>query len=173
MAPPARLARPGRRLRVVVTDALGRPIRGSGLDRWLSGAAPRSVSGTLGLALVSDAAMRRLNRRYRGRDAVTDVLAFPAGPAPARRAGRLGPAGGYLGEVVIARGRAVRQARRLGHSTRVEHRVLALHGLLHLLGYDHVTDDGAMRRAEERLRRRAGLPTALTARASGWTRARR
>ncbi len=167
MGAPARLARPGRRLRVVVTDALGRPVRASGLGRWLERAAPRSARGTIGLALVSDVAMRRLNRRYRGRNAVTDVLSFPAGPAPPRPVGGQAHADGYFGDVVIATGRAALQARRLGHPAAVEHRILALHGLLHLLGYDHETDDGAMRRAEERLRRRAGLPTGLTARTSG------
>lgn len=167
MAERARLARPGRRLRVVVTDALGRPIRAAGLGHWLERAAPRFARGTMGLALVRDVVMRRLHRRYRGRDAVTDVLSFPAGPAPPRPGGGQTPASRYLGDVVIARGRAARQARRLGHAAPVEHRILALHGLLHLLGYDHETDDGEMRRAEERLRRRAGLPTGLTARTSG------
>jgi probable rRNA maturation factor len=62
---------------------------------------------------------------------------------------------------VIATGAAARQARFEGHAASVELRVLALHGLLHLLGYDHEADDGEMRRVEARLRRRGGLPGGL------------
>ena len=64
---------------------------------------------------------------------------------------------GYLGDVVIAAGVARRQAREAGHSLQTELRVLALHGLLHLLGYDHERDDGRMARLERRLRRQGGL----------------
>lgn len=67
----------------------------------------------------------------------------------------------HLGDIVIARGVATRQAREHGHSAPVELKVLALHGLLHLLGYDHEIDNGRMRRVEMRLRRQGGLPTGL------------
>ena len=67
----------------------------------------------------------------------------------------------FLGDIVIARGLAARQAREAGHAERTEWRVLALHGLLHLIGYDHEHDAGAMRRAEARLRRRGGLGAGL------------
>ncbi len=70
-----------------------------------------------------------------------------------------------LGDIVIARGVARRQAREAGHSELTEWRVLALHGLLHLLGYDHERDAGRMRRVESRLRRRGGLPDGLIERA--------
>jgi probable rRNA maturation factor len=76
-----------------------------------------------------------------------------------------GAAGAFLGDIVIATGVARRQARRAGHSERVEFRVLALHGLLHLLGYDHHGDDGAMERIEVRLRRKGGLREGLIERA--------
>jgi probable rRNA maturation factor len=72
-----------------------------------------------------------------------------------------------LGEIAIALGVARRQAAEIGHPLGTELRILALHGLLHLLGYDHETDQGDMRRAEERLRRAAGLPTGLIARTPG------
>ena len=72
----------------------------------------------------------------------------------------------FLGDVVIARGVAARQAREAGHSTAVELRILALHGLLHLLGYDHERDDGRMRSVEQRLLRRAGVRHGLIDRAT-------
>ena len=93
--------------------------------------------------------MRALNRQFRGKDAVTDVLSFPA------------ESRGFMGDIVIAAGVSKRQARDAGHSAQTELRVLALHGLLHLLGYDHEADDGRMARAEARLRRKAGLPEGL------------
>jgi probable rRNA maturation factor len=67
----------------------------------------------------------------------------------------------FLGDIVIARGVAARQAREAGHPARIEWRVLALHGLLHLLGYDHERDAGEMGRLERRLRRRGGLGAGL------------
>ncbi len=97
--------------------------------------------------------MRHLNSRFRAIDQVTDVLSFPAGPAPAVP----GPAR-FLGDIVIATGRAARQARAAGLTEQQEWRRLALHGLLHLLGYDHERDNGRMRRLERRLQRRGGLP---------------
>jgi probable rRNA maturation factor len=154
--------RGGRRgLQVRVTDAHGRPAPdGRGLGRWLERAAPRGATGHVAIALISDAAMRRLNRTFRGVDTPTDVLSFPAG-APDRHQ----PVHS-LGDLAIALGVARRQATRLGHPLTVELRVLALHGLLHLLGYDHEADRGEMGRLEDRLRRAAGLPSALIARAS-------
>jgi probable rRNA maturation factor len=97
----------------------------------------------VGLVLTNDRAMRALNHRYRGRKGTTDVLSFP-GPG--------GEAG--LGDIVISVERAERNARRFGHSLARELDVLALHGFLHVLAYDHETDDGEMDRLERRLRRR-------------------
>jgi len=153
---------------VTVTDGRGRVAPGTGLERWLPRAAPRSARGSVAIALVGDPTMRAFNRRYRGADYATDVLAFPAAATPGQAGARarLEPDAG-LGDIIIATGVARRQARQFGHSPAVELRVLALHGLLHLLGYDHEADDGHMRRVEERLRRRAGLPAGVTARAAG------
>jgi probable rRNA maturation factor len=120
-----------------------------GLAAWLVKIAPASARGELCVALVSDRRMRALNRQFRGKDAVTDVLSFPA------------ESRGFLGDIVIADGVAKRQAREAGHKIQTEIRVLALHGLLHLLGYDHDADDGKMARAEARLRKKAGLPAGL------------
>ena len=120
--------------------------------------APARAAGRVAIALVDDRAIRRLNRQFRRVDRVTDVLSFPADPpSPAR-----GPR--PLGDIAIAVGRAHRQARRHRHSLATELRVLALHGLLHLLGYDHEADQGQMQKTEERLRRRAGLPSGLIGR---------
>jgi probable rRNA maturation factor len=158
----------------VVTDQAGRPGGASGLARWLETVAPLRARGQVVIALVPDPVMRRLNRRFAGIDRVTDVLSFPAGPEarPAgqsrRPAGRVPVARGprALGDIVIAAGRADRQARTAGHAFGTEVRVLALHGLLHLLGHDHHTDSGAMARLERRLRRRGGLPEGLIERAA-------
>jgi probable rRNA maturation factor len=144
---------------VTVTDARGRPVPAGGLGAWLERYAPPRARGAVGVALVSDRTMRRLNRRYRGVDRTTDVLSFPASGSGRPQTGQV------LGDLAIATGLAARQARRAGHATATELRILALHGLLHLLGYDHETDLGAMRRLEERLRKRAGLPVGLIGRA--------
>ena len=106
-------------------------------------AAALRVQGELSLVLAGDALLRRLNRVYRGKDTATDVLSFP---------GEGGEAG--LGDIVISVARAERNARGLGRTLAQELDVLALHGFLHVMGYDHETDDGAMDRLEGRLRRR-------------------
>ena len=85
---------------------------------------------------------------------------------PVRRVLRVQPWRPFLGDIVIARGVARRQARAARHSERTELRVLALHGLLHLLGYDHERDDGRMPRVERRLRRKGGLREGLIERAA-------
>jgi probable rRNA maturation factor len=157
-----------KRVKVTVTDAAGRPLRDGGLAAWLSAIAPARAAGTVAVALVSDARIRALNRTYRRKDAATDVLSFPADAPPARhpapRAPRLPMP---LGDIVIATGVARRQARAAGHSYQAELRVLALHGLLHLIGYDHdhPGDQGRMARVEARLRRRGGLGSGLIERA--------
>jgi probable rRNA maturation factor len=124
-------------------------IRAPGLGRWLESIAPPRAKGTATVAIVPDARVRALNRQYRRTDRATDVLSFPAGEP------------GQLGDVVIAYGVARRQAAEAGHPIATELRVLALHGLLHLLGYDHEADNGQMRRIEQRLRRRGGLREGL------------
>ncbi|KAB2966345.1 MAG: rRNA maturation RNase YbeY [Thermoanaerobaculia bacterium] len=139
---------PARRGRVEVSG-LGRfpALRGAGLARWLerllAELAPEADS--LAIRFVGDRAMRELNRRYRGLDATTDVLSFP---------GAASPEGRHLGDVVVSVPQATRQAEARGHRAAREIRLLALHGVLHCLGYDHETDGGEMERLERRLRRR-------------------
>jgi len=97
------------------------------------------------LLLTDDARIQELNRRYLDRDRPTDVLSFPDGD-------RLPDGFRLLGEIVISLDTARRQAGELGHSTLRELQELALHGVLHLLGYDHERDNGEMERLELRLR---------------------
>jgi probable rRNA maturation factor len=136
------------------------------LAAWLARIAPRSARGTVAIGIVPDSKIRALNRTYRGVDKVTDVLSFPwqSGAESRRRLTQSRPP--HLGDIVIAEGMARKQAKNLGHSLGIELRVLALHGLLHLLGYDHEVDNGRMARTEARLRRKAGLPAGLIARSS-------
>lgn len=101
----------------------------------------------LAVAFVSDRRIRALNRRFGARPYPTDVLSFPAGRA----------ANGYLGDVVISVETARRNARRAARGLADELRILILHGVLHLLGYDHETDRGQMSRLERRLRQKWGL----------------
>jgi probable rRNA maturation factor len=170
---PAGAPRP-RGLRVdVVATATPRGLSGrrhdaarAGLARWLAEVAPARARGQVTVAVVPDAEVRALNLRYRKKDAPTDVLSFPAEPwepwgQTPEKSGGLTPHLAHLGDVVIAAGVAERQAKAAGHTLRTELRVLALHGLLHLLGYDHETDNGRMARVEARLRRRGGLREGL------------
>ncbi|HVW11927.1 MAG TPA: rRNA maturation RNase YbeY [Bryobacteraceae bacterium] len=103
--------------------------------------------------ITGDAEIRTLNRRFRGKDAATDVLSFPSGER------------NPLGDIAISLARARAQAKDCGHSTEDEICILLLHGLLHLLGMDHETDNGAMARAELRWRRKLDLPAGLIERA--------
>ena len=126
------------------------------------------------VALVSDAEITRLNWRYRRKKGPTDVLSFPAGPLlsrPGRSLTRRRPrnegplppdhssliADRFLGDIAIAPDTARRYAKKNGRTLASELRILLLHGVLHLLGYDHETDTGQMNRIEQRLRRRLGL----------------
>ncbi len=105
----------------------------------------RLLPESFSAVLVSDRRIQELNRRYRKRSVATDVLAFSLRE------------NGYLGEVVISAPTARRQARRYRHRVEEEVKLLLLHGVLHLLGYDHETDRGQMARREHTLRRRLGL----------------
>jgi probable rRNA maturation factor len=132
-----------------------------GLAPWLTKIAPATARGEICVALVSDARIKALNRQFRGKDHVTDVLSFPADRSAGPRTGSRS----FLGDIVIAAGVAKKQAKAAGHNLNIEIRILALHGLLHLLGYDHEEDGGKMARVEARLRKKAGLPEGLIERA--------
>jgi len=110
--------------------------------------------------LIGDAEMTRLNETYRKKSGPTDVLSFPAQeqskPGSLARQVRWAR-GKFLGDIAIAPAVARRNAKSLGRALPEELRVLILHGVLHLLGYDHESDQGEMERIEMRLRRRVGI----------------
>ena len=115
----------------------------SGLGRFLH-AAQRAVGleGEVHVLLADDATLRRLNRTFRGKNQATDVLSFPAG-ASSIFFGEPESAG-IAGDLAISLEMAARQATRFGHTLRDEVRVLLLHGVLHLAGFDHEADSGEM-----------------------------
>ena len=128
----------------------------AGLSRFLNRAAAAvGLVGGVDVLLTSDAGIRRLNKRFRGKNKATDVLSFPA-PDEAE---------GLAGDIAISLETASRQATEHGHALRDEVRVLLLHGVLHLHGEDHETDSGEMAVREAELRRILRLPVGLIARA--------
>jgi len=102
------------------------------------------------IVFVSDSAIRKLNKQFRDTDRVTDVLSFPAEPEHFENQSS-------LGEIVISTDRAGAQAKTNGLSLQNEIEQLILHGLLHLCGYDHETDNGEMTRLELKLRKKLGI----------------
>ena len=131
------------------------------LARFLAAAqAAVRLKGEVTVLLTTDAAIRKLNRRFRGKNEATDVLSFPAeGPFPGSSAEEI------AGDLAISVRAALRQAGEQGHSLSTEIKVLILHGLLHLAGGDHEADAGQMARRERLLRGRLGLPKGLIERA--------
>jgi len=117
--------------------------------------ARRSVGlkGSVTLVVTSSQEIRSLNGRFRGKNKATDVLSFPA-DSPAQHRG-------VAGEIAISADIARQNAAKLGHSAALEVKVLALHGILHLAGFDHERDNGLMARQEADLRRKLRLPCTL------------
>jgi probable rRNA maturation factor len=147
------------RVRVSVTE----------LNRFLATVQKRLAipGGAVAVALVTDSEIKRLNRLFRGKNRRTDVLSFPSDAwpdqskvsrkrQPASRGTRRS-AGSYLGDIAIAPAVARTNSRRFGRTFAIEMRILVLHGILHLMGYDHETDHGQMERREAGLRRELGL----------------
>ncbi len=108
------------------------------------------------LLIVDNETIQKLNKEYRGIDKPTDVLSFPLADSPAP----------LLGSIVISADKAKEAAIEYGHSVNEEIALLYIHGLLHLLGYDHETDEGQMRQKERELIEKFGLPTSLIIRNS-------
>jgi probable rRNA maturation factor len=110
------------------------------------------LKGGVNVLLTSSAEMKSLNRRFRGKDKPTDVLSFPAEPGAQKQ---------FAGEIAISAEIAAHNARALGHSPAAEVKILVLHGVLHLRGYDHECDNGGMARREKQLRAKLRLPLGL------------
>ena len=110
------------------------------------------LHGAVNVLLTSNRELRALNGRFRGKDRPTDVLSFPP---------LFGLVKTFAGDVAISAEMAAQNARLLAHSPAEEVKILALHGMLHLAGYDHERDHGEMTRIEERLRRSLRLPGGL------------
>jgi len=153
---------PQRSLRKAAEDAeknlviVEKPILGlseATLARFVSRAKRAiRVAGEVNVMVTSSRELRRLNRQFRGKDKPTDVLSFPAID---------GSTNGLAGDVAISADIAADNARRLGHTAADEIKILALHGVLHLAGYDHEEDHGEMSQKEARLRRVLALPVGL------------
>jgi probable rRNA maturation factor len=123
------------------------------LDRFVARARRAAgLKGRVNVLVTSSAEMKSLNRRFRGKDKATDVLSFPA-EADSHE--------GLAGEIAVSAEIAAHNARALGHSPAEEVKVLVLHGILHLRGYDHECDNGQMARREKQMRAKLRLPSGL------------
>jgi probable rRNA maturation factor len=113
------------------------------------------LRGTVNVFITTSSAMKSLNAKFRRKNKATDVLSFPSEQTDHRRGMR------FAGEVAISADIAADNAKRLGHTTALEIKVLVLHGILHLAGFDHERDNGEMAQLEAKLRRTMNLPAAL------------
>ncbi|MGA8142897.1 MAG: rRNA maturation RNase YbeY [Candidatus Acidiferrales bacterium] len=150
------------------------PVSLRDLDKFLTRAQRRLrlPKDAVTICLVADAEIARWNRAYRGKSGPTDVLSFPTNGSDGKRKARSArrtrknasfvvsaskDSATYLGDIAIAPAVAKRNARRFGRTFGDEMRILILHGILHLMGYDHEADEGQMERREKRLRRELRL----------------
>ena len=118
------------------------------------------LKGKVNVLLTSSGEMRALNLRFRKKNKTTDVLSFPS-------ASNLN---GMAGEIAISADIASKNAEMLGHSAAIEVKILTLHGILHLAGFDHERDNGEMARKEGKLRRKLRLPSSLAERSESASR---
>jgi probable rRNA maturation factor len=138
---------------ITIESSFETTLSPSGLTRFLNLARTAvGLKGAVDVLLTGDAALRQLNKNFRGKNKPTDVLSFPTPPEIARQ---------HAGDLAISLETAARQADTYGHALRDEVRILLLHGLLHLSGEDHETDNGEMAARESKLRRELRLPTTL------------
>jgi probable rRNA maturation factor len=136
---------------VVIMEAKTDDVTPKALERFVAVVRREArLKGDVNVLLTNDRKMRELNRRFRRKDKTTDVLSFPSSNG---------------GDIAISVPVAKQNARALGHGISDELKILILHGALHLKGHDHESDDGAMARLEQRLRKKLALPLSLTERA--------
>jgi probable rRNA maturation factor len=128
----------------------------SSLERFvLRARRAAGLGGTVNVLVTTSSALRSLNRQFRGKNKATDVLSFPSLLSDSQLQSL------FAGDIAISADIAAQNAVRLGHSTAEEIKILTLHGILHLAGFDHERDNGVMGRKESRLRQRLGLPSGL------------
>lgn len=133
----------------------------SSLERFIARAKAKvGLRGAVSVLVTNNREMQELNYRFRRQDKATDVLSFPALRGTVTR---------FAGDIAISSEIATANAKQLGHSAAEEVKILALHGVLHLRGFDHERDDGAMARKEHNLRRELRLPMGLIERRDGET----
>ncbi|WP_114210755.1 rRNA maturation RNase YbeY [Acidisarcina polymorpha] len=141
-----------------LTAARRSPINKRELAQFAARASKAAgAAGAVSVLLTNDERIRELNRRFRKKNAATDVLSFPSFDGQRSRS---------AGDLAISLDTAARQAEIFQHSLDTEVRVLILHGILHLAGFDHETDDGEMAKIERRLRKEFGLPSGLIQRST-------
>jgi probable rRNA maturation factor len=145
---------------LIEPDAANASVRSALKVRELHGFVSRAktaieLHGEISVFLATDATIRTLNREYRKKDKATDVLSFPVD------ADHLHVAPKQAGDLAISLDTARKQAEEHGHTLQIEVKILLLHGLLHLAGYDHETDKGRMARRERVLREQFDLPAGL------------
>ena len=140
---------------MVILEKRVKGLSRAALERFVTRAcAATRLRGYINLLVTGSPEMRAMNRRFRGKNKATDVLSFPSvSPGAGRRK--------LAGEVAISADIAAQNAVRHGHSPAEEIRILTLHGMLHLAGFDHERDNGEMAREELQLRRSLRLPTGL------------
>jgi probable rRNA maturation factor len=132
----------------------------SALDRFvLAARRAAGLRGRVNVVITSSAALRGLNQKFRGKNEPTDVLSFPTPWAGRAKGSRL------AGDIAISADIAAQNAVQLGHDAKQEVKILALHGVLHLAGFDHERDNGKMARKEASLREKLRLPSGLIERA--------
>jgi probable rRNA maturation factor len=143
---------------VVILQKRVTALSGKALERFVWQARRAAgLDAPVNVVVTTSAVMRALNRQFRGKNKATDVLSFPSSSpiSKARNTASL------AGEIAISADVAAQNAARFGHSRAAEVKVLTLHGILHLAGFDHERDNGRMARKEMSLRRLLKLPVAL------------